>query len=123
MIIYNTSKDLFDYITQIGKLININTRSGVVKFIIRQYYDEFKYLVDSDSTIYIFLDYITNSYAPHDLFKLIVKYDLEILNNKKHDDKINRIVLVTNNDISNINKILSGIVKIDGIVLIKFVGV
>lgn len=123
MIIYSTPKELFDYVNEIGNIIDINTRSGVVKFIIKQYYDEFKYLTDNDSIVYIFLDYLINSYAGNDLLKVILKYNLEILSNKSHGDGINRMILSTNNAIEELNKVIGSIIKVDGVLLIKFIGV
>lgn len=123
MMIYSTPKEFFNYINEIGNMININTRSGVVKFIIKQYYDEFKYLVDNNSDVYIFLDYLTNSYASEYLLDILTKYNLEVLSIKSHSKGVNRMILSTNNAVGELNKIVSSIVAVDDILLMKFVGV
>ena len=122
VLIYNVPKILLTKVNEIGNILGINTRSGVIKFIIKHYYDDFRYLIDPDNNAYIFLDYSVKSYANNDLLKVITKYEIEVMSIKSHGENINRMVLSIDN-VSKINKILADIVKIDGILTLKFVGV
>lgn len=120
--IYNVPRELITYISEIGKLVGFGNRSKIIKFIIKQYYDKYKYLIDPNNTVYIFIDYDTNSYASNDLLDILDKYNLEVLTIRKNK-KINRMVLSSNTAFDDLHQILSKIVTIDGILLMKFVGV
>lgn len=122
VLIYNVPKILLTKVNEIGNILGINTRSGVIKFIIKHYYDDFKYLIDPSNSAYIFLDYSVKSYANDDLLKVITKYEIEVMSIKPHGENVNRMVLSID-DITKINKIVTDIVKIDGILTLKFVGV
>lgn len=104
-------------------MLGFSNRSKLINFIIKHFYDNYTYLLNNDSVLYIFIDYNINSYADINIMDIQKKYkDFEIISVKKIDDDVNRLILSYSGDINNLNNVVKPIIDLDSIYKIRFIG-
>lgn len=122
-VIYNTPKKLLQGLNDLGIMLGFSNRSKLINFIIKHFYDNYTYLLNNDSVLYIFIDYNINSYADINIMDIQKKYkDFEIISVKKIDDDVNRLILSYSGDINNLNNVVKPIIDLDSIYKIRFIG-
>lgn len=119
--VYNFPKSLNNKLTELGKMLGFGNRSRIIKYILNDYYRNYTYIIENGN-FYIFCDYEKDSYANNDLLDIVSKYNLEVLSIKLNDNACYRMIIFCD-DINYLNSIVKSIVRIDGIVKLKFLGV
>lgn len=121
--IYNVEKSLLDGLNELGMVLGFNTRSGLVRYLFKQFYNDFSYIIDTNASLYLFVDYEVDSIASKFLLDLQSKFgdSLEIISIKSNGN-VSRLILCYDGDVNDLNGIIKEIVKLDGVIKIKFVG-
>lgn len=122
--IYDVPKKLLDSINELGIMLGFKTRSSLIKFLLEYIYNNYNYLLNSDASVYLFVDYEVNSMVSKFILDLQSKFsnDLEVISIKT-DNNISRIIFCYTGELNKINGIVKNIVKLKGVKKIKFVGI